>query len=538
VEVIVDMPVRDDVVIPRLLERNAELRPDGVMATFEDGTVWTWSDSLRIARRAANALHTDGVRQGDHVAVFLPNGPDFLAAWFGITALGAAIVPINLAFKGVMLEHLVATTRPRRVVSAGALAETFTEVAADVPILEPGRLAAGAEAPAPLDRPIEFWDTHHIMLTGGTTGPSKAARCSHLHFHNLGLYGTRDRGLGEDDVFLIDLPLFHSAALGMVGGCFTTMTPINVRSGPNLREYWKTIKETNATIAVVLSSMIGFLMSQTPSPADTDHRLRFLISIPITAEPQGFMTRFGIPELVAAYGGTEVSTAMSSPLGVPIVPQTCGVLRPGYHARIADEHDIPVAPGRTGELLLRHDLPWALCTEYVGDPEATARAWRNGWFHTGDLLRQAEDGNYYFVDRAKDAIRRRGENVSCFEVERHIVGFPGVGEVACVAAPSSMGVDDELKAWVVPTKGQQVDFEKLVRHLIDVLPHFMVPRYFELTDVLPKNPSMKVQKFLLRERGDSSGTWDAEVDGRIRITSRGLVELGPVEGEAAVVATP
>lgn len=521
-----DMPRRGEVVTPYLLERNAAERPDGRAAAFEDGTAWTYRDALSVARRSANALYAEGVRQGDHVAVLLPNGPGFLAAWLGITSLGAVIVPANVAFKGVMLAHLLRITRPVRVVTTTALAANVAEVA-DVPIVDPAALAAGRDEPPPRDRDIELWDTHHIMLTGGTTGPSKAARCSHLHFHNLGLYGTVDRDLGPDDVFLIDLPLFHTAALGMVGGCLVTRTPISVRSGPDLRNYWATLKETGATIAVILSSMVGFLMAQEPSPADRDHRLRFLISIPIGADAPEFMARFGIPELVAAYGGTEVSTAMSSPMGEPVKPQTCGRLRGGYVARIVDEHDMPVERGGVGELIVRHEMPWALSTEYVGDPEGTLRAWRNGWFHTGDLFRQDEAGDYYFVDRAKDAVRRRGVNISCFEVERAVLTHPGVRAVACVAAPSPMGVDDELKAWIVPSG--EVDLGRLVRHLAEVLPHFMVPRYYELIAELPHNPSMKVQKYVLRERGNSERTWDAETDGRIRVTSRGLRHLEPSE---------
>jgi crotonobetaine/carnitine-CoA ligase len=526
VEVIVDMPRREDVVTSLLLERNARERPDGRAATFEDGSVWTYRDALSVAWRAANALHDEGVRQGDHVAVLLPNGPEFLAAWLGITSLGAVIVPVNLAFKGVMLEHLLRTTHPVKIVTGGALAAKVAEVGG-VSIVDPAVLSAGRDAEPPREREIELWDTHHVMLTGGTTGPSKAARCSHLHFHHLGLYGTVDRDLGEDDVFLIDLPLFHTAALGMIGGCLVTRTPISVRSAPDLRNYWPVLKETGATIAVILSSMVGFLMAQEPGAADRDHRLRFLISIPISADAGAFMDRFGIPELIAAYGGTEVSTAMTSPKGVPVKPLTCGQLRSGYHVRIVDENDIPVEQGHAGELIVRHELPWALSTEYVGDPEATARVWRNGWFHTGDLFRQDEAGDYYFVDRVKDAIRRRGENVSCFEVERAVLTFPGVGEAACVAVPSHLGVDDELKAWLVKRDGEEVDLDKLVLHLADVLPHFMVPRYFEFTDRIPKNPSMKVQKFLLRERGNSGQTWDAEADGRIRVTAKGLRKLAP-----------
>jgi carnitine-CoA ligase len=520
----VRMPRRDEVVTPYLLERNAEERPDGRMAMFEDGTVWTFRDALSVARRSANALYVEGVRHGDHVAVLLPNGPDFLVAWLGIMYLGAVIVPVNLAFKATMLEHLFRVAEPVRVVTNEALSPNVRAVS-DVPILYPGGLADGADAPVPRDREIEFWDTHHVMLTGGTTGPSKAARCSHLHFHNLGLYGTLERDLGEDDVFLIDLPLFHTAALGMVGGCFTTRTPISVRSAPNLRRYWETLKETGATIGVVLSSMIGFLMAQPPSAADRDHRLRFLISIPITEQPLAFMDRFAVPELVAAYGGTEAAVAMSSPLGAPIIPQTCGELRSGYQARVVDGNDVSVPPGETGELALRHEIPWTMSTEYVGDPEATARAWRNGWFHTGDLFRQDEEGQYFFVDRAKDAVRRRGENISCFEVERAVLTFPGIQEAACVAVPSPLGVEDEVKVWIVPSGAGEPDFDKLARYLVEVLPHFMVPRYYELAESLPKNPSMKVQKFVLRDRGNSLRTWDMEADGKLRVTSRGLREL-------------
>lgn len=516
---------RDGVVTPYLLERNAAEAPDGLMAAFEDGSTWTWSEAYGVARRAANALHAHGVRQDDHVGVLLPNGPEFLAAWLGITALGAAFVPVNLSFKGTMLEHLLATTEAKVVLTKEPWATNVAAVS-ELPVIDPAALSSGADRPAPRERDIELWDTHHIMLTGGTTGPSKAARCSHLHFHNLGLYGTVQRDLDETDVFLIDLPMFHTAALGMVGGCFNTRTPIAVRSSPNMSRYWETMKETGATTAVLLSSMVGFLFSREPSPADTDHRIRFLITIPVGSDPEQIQKRFNIPELVTAYGGTEVSTCMTNPPGEPLLPDSCGDLIEGYVARIVDEFDFPVAQGEVGEMLLRHEHPWAIATEYVGDPAASARAWRNGWFHTGDLFRQDETGRYYFVDRSKDAVRRRGVNVSCFEVERAVRGFGGVREVACVAAPSDVGADDEIKVWIVPEEDADLDLVALVKHLHADVPYFMVPRYYELTDALPKNPSMKVQKFILREKGNTTATWDVERDGGLRVTSRGLIETG------------
>ncbi|WP_067903055.1 AMP-binding protein [Nocardia vaccinii] len=519
-----DIARREDIVTPYLLERNAAEAADGLMATFEDSSTWTYAQALSVARRAANALYDQGVRQGDHVGVLLPNGKEFLTAWLGIAALGAVFVPMNLSFKGTMLGSLVAKTMPKVVVTIEPFASTLGAVS-DVPLIAPTQLAGGADRAVPRERDIEVWDTHHIMLTSGTTGPSKAARCSHLHFHNLGLYGTVFRGLDESDVFLIDLPLYHTAALGMVGGCLSTRTPISVRSGPDLNRYWETMKETGATTAVLISSMVGFLLGRAPSPTDTDHRIRFLIAIPLPNDLEQFQKRFNIPELVTAYGGTEPCTVMTNRVGEPLIPNSCGSLIPGYHARIVDEHDFPVALGAVGEMVLRHDHPWAISTEYVGDPEATAQAWRNGWYHTGDLFRQDESGHYYFVDRSKDAVRRRGVNISCFEIEQAVLKCPGVQEVAGVAHPSEVGADDEIKVWIVPEQGTTVDFVGLVKRLHQNVPHFMVPRYYELIDALPKNPTTKVQKFVLRDKGNSESTWDVERDGGLRVTSRGLIEI-------------
>jgi crotonobetaine/carnitine-CoA ligase len=519
------LPTRDAIVPRYVLERNAARSPEGPMARFEDGSRWTWGDGLAAARSAASTLRSAGVKQGDAVAVFLPNGPDFLRAWLGTTFLGAALVPLNTAFKGGLLSHALEITDPVLAISCGD--DLPARLAASSPglrLLDVAALAEGAASDPVLDRAIEVWDTHHYMFTSGTTGPSKAARNSHLQFAALGAWATEEMGLDSGDVFLIDLPLFHGSALCMAAAAFRTGTPIAVRSMPAMNAYWETAKATGATVGFLLSSMVGFLLGKPEAPSDHDHQLRILISAPLPVDPEAFCKRFGIAQIITAYGSSEVAAALGNNGAEPLVPGSCGRARAGFSARLVDENDVAVPVGELGELTLRHELPWMITTEYLGMPAATAQAWRNGWFHTGDLMRVDDDGIYYLVDRVADALRRRGENVSTFEVEREVVAHPAVREVACLGYPSPAG-DDDVKVFLVPAPEETIDPAELAAYLVERMPHFMVPRYYEVVEALPKTPSMKVQKFVLREAGNSAATWDLEVDGGKRVTRNGLVSL-------------
>jgi carnitine-CoA ligase len=276
-----------------------------------------------------------------------------------------------------------------------------------------------------------------------------------------------------------------------------------------------------ATIALGVSTMAAYLLAQPAFPADRDHRLRVMAMAPLPPEPKAFVHRFGLEGMITAYGSTEVSAATVIPLGGELRPGTCGRARPGVEIRLVDERDIPVPPGRMGEMVIRTDRPWELSSGYLGDPEATAAAWRNGWFHTGDLFVADDDGYYRFCDRTKDALRRRGENVSSFEVEREVQAHPSVAEAACVGVRDADGVDDEVKVCVVAAPGATVDFDELLRFCAGRMPHFMVPRYFEVVDGLPKTATMRVRKHLLREAGLTPTTWDRERSGW-KVTRQGL----------------
>jgi crotonobetaine/carnitine-CoA ligase len=255
--------------------------------------------------------------------------------------------------------------------------------------------------------------------------------------------------------------------------------------------------------------MASFLAAAPPRSADRDHRLRVLMAAPMPADHLAFMERFGIQELITGFGSTETGAPTIAysrdPGGIP--EGSCGRARPGMQVRLVDEHDVAVDDGEVGEMVVRTDEPWELNVGYLNRPEATVEAWRNGWLHTGDTFRRDGGGHYRFVDRLKDCLRRRGENISSFEVEIAVGTHPDVAEAACVAVPGEFG-EDEVKVFVVPEPGHRPDFPDLVGFLGPRLAHYAIPRYYELIEALPKTVTARVKKYELRERGNCAGTWD------------------------------
>ena len=519
------LPDPDRVVVPRLLEHNAKARPDDPSARFEDGAAWTCAEAREAAAAAAGRLAAAGVRPGDRVAVFGPNNAGWLRAWWGTTWLGAVVVPVNAAYRGEMLRHVCGQSEVAVIVADPGFEDRLDDAGLSLPRIGFGELADGEPHPA-ADPAAEIWDIHSIMYTSGTTGPSKGSITAYLQLHMTGKWFGEDVGLGAEDVWLLDLPLFHMAAQAACAAALAAGAQIAVRSAPSMTNYWAVAKETGATIALGVSTMAAFLLAQPPGPGDRDHRLRIMAMSPLPPDPPAFVERFGLEGIITAYGSTEVSAAFVSPLGIPLRPGTCGVPRDGIEVRIVDGHDLPVPAGTVGELIVRTERPWELTQGYIGDPAGTAAAWRNGWFHTGDAFRCDDDGYYSFHDRYKDALRRRGENISSFEVERELVAHPGVAEAACVAVGGNHDVDDEVKVFLVVAPGADLDLPELVEFLAGRMAHFMVPRYYEVVDALPKTETMRVRKHVLRDGGNGPATWDREAAG-LHVTRRGLVRSAP-----------
>lgn len=506
-----------------LLERNAAEAPDELFVTFEDGSTWTRRQALEDTYRAANALRERGVRQHQVVALLLPNGPDFLRCWWGLASLGATCAMFNPAYRGGILDNLVRLTEPELVIADQPFRSSLP-----LTVIHPDELATGSTRPPELERPIELWDLHGILCTSGTTGASKAVMQSNYHLHTTGAWATIDVGLGPDDTLLVDLPLFHAGLNSFTVGCLATRSKLAIRSRPDVNNYWNVVRETGATIAVGLSAMAAILQSREPSIEERDHQLRYWIGVPLPADPTSFAERFAIAGgLLGAYGCTEIGVGVIASPGVQYPSGSCGTPRAGFEVRLVDENDLEVPVGAVGELVVRTAQPWAISHGYYRDPAATARAWRNGWFHTGDALSKDEHGHYYFRDRAKDVIRRRGENVSSFELEHEIQAHRHVREVACIGVPSPYGVEDEIKAFVVADP--DLDEIELVEWLYDRLPYFMLPKYIERAEELPKTPTGRVKKFELRDR-PLAPAWDR--DDHLTVTRDSIVRE-PVRRDVA-----
>lgn len=517
---------REDCVLRDLLEKRAAEAPARDFIRLPDGQPISYGAFLERVRGTAAALAMLGVRQGDTVTVWLPNGPEMVRVWFAINWLGAVYVPINTAYRGNLLAHVLANAGSKVIIASADLVPRLNDVdcanletlvaiggvpaaAGRLRVLGAEALDGEADAVPPLERPIEPWDVQSIIYTSGTTGRSKGVISSYAHLASMSSLRSWPM-LDASDVFLLYGPLFH------VGGTLPVFASL-IRGGAvaiggdfSTDTFWPTVRATRATFVILLGVMSTFIEKRPPAPDDRDHTLKKVVMIPLPDSWPAFAERFGMT-VWTMFNMTEINVPIISEPN-PGAPGTCGRLRQGVQARIVDEHDYEVEPGKVGELILRTDGPWELNSGYFKDPEATARAWRNGWFHTGDGFRKDAEGNYFFVDRMKDAIRRRGENISSFEVEVEILAHPDVRECAVVAVPNDSAEDDVL-AVLAPVPGRSIDPVQLLQFLRPRMAHFMLPRYIRTLENLPRTPTQKVEKHVLRSTGLTPDTWDREKAG-------------------------
>lgn len=514
-----EVPPRHKVILKDVLEANCAHDADGMCVAFADGMQWTWSDAVDIGRRGAAALHGRGVAEGDVVLVFLAEGVDWLTAWFATAFLGAAIVPVHVAHRGDMLRHTCLDSGSRTIITTGELAERVAALGLDLDVISPAQLRVDPVVAAP-EPNLELWDIALINYTSGTTGPAKGVLTTHMqsYLSSNAVFG-EEAGMTADDRWLVTLPLYHSAGQQLCLAGWSVGAGAALEPSFKASEFWRRLTETGATRAILVGVMGDILMNAPPSDHDRTHRVNYLVSCPMMSDPDGFSERFGITQMVTALGSTEMGGVLRTRPGDPIVPGSCGRARTSvYDVVLVDEHDYPVATGEVGEMVVRPHLPWTSCVGYVGRPADTAAAWRNGWFHSGDLMRVDEAGNFFFVDRRHDVMRRRGENISSYEVETASRSFGAVLDVACVPVRDERG-DVEVKIFVIPV-GDAPDPDDLLVHLAERLPHFCVPRYIEFVTDLPMTHSGRVQKFELRNRPNDAA-WDREVAGW-RISSDGL----------------
>ncbi len=519
-------------VLPHLLAQHAADIPDRVAMLDVEGRQSTYRELQDTYRTWSDALRRTGVAPGETVATMLPNSFVAYEAWLGAAWLGAVEVPINNAYLGDMLRHLLEDSQARVLVIAQRFVERLAGVASDlqhlqtvvVPDADAGRtwpelpfdvrdgsaFFAGATPADDLPGP-EHHDIATLIYTSGTTGPSKGVLvpwAELYEFARLPPDGMIDDGGGYYTVY----PAFHVSGKSALYTAARYRGHIAIRETFSLTEFWGDIARFDIKAAGLVGPMAALLMLAPPQPTDADTPLENVFMGPLIPQVEEFKARFGV-RVGTGFGMSEVGVPLGSD-GFDLANGTsCGRVRQGpphYEVRIVDEHDEPVPVGTVGELVVRSGDPWVITPGYFNQPERTAAAWRNGWFHTGDAFRCDDDGNHYFVDRIKDAIRRRGENISSFEVEAAVNQHPDVQECAAVAVPSELGEDD-IKVVVVPAGGATIDPGQLLVFLEPRMPKFMLPRYVEVVAALPKtDATFRIRKVELRDDGVTTTTWDRE----------------------------
>jgi len=522
-----------DRVLPHLLARLASDEPDAIAMQDVDGRVLTRRELHETNLRWADALRRVGVDPGDHVVTMLPNSFEAFHAWLGLAWLGATEVPANNMYRGQMLRYLIDNSGATSLVISTRFLPQLVEVAGDLPQLAtvvvpdadevtvdlPGTVVTGPElfadaVPAPDLTGPDYWDVAAIIYTSGTTGPSKGVL---MPWGTLWSFVTTAPAdfVAPGEGFYAMYPAFHVSGKAMLYQAAMFRARMVVREQFSIQHFWDDVRRFEIAGAGLVGPMAPFLLLQPEQPDDADTPLRHVMMGPVVPQVEEFKARFGV-RVGTGYGMTEIGAPFASDGFELPNTSTCGKLRSGwagYEVRVVDEYDQPLGPGEVGELVVRTAEPWVINRGYHGMPEATAAAWRNGWFHTGDGFRYDEDGNYYFVDRIKDAIRRRGENISSFEVEALVSQHPDVVESAAIGVPSEY-LEDEVKICVVLREGATLTHDELITFLVPRMPKFMVPRYVEFVDELPKTEAtMRTQKVKLRVDALNERTWDREAAG-------------------------
>jgi len=512
--------------IPAMLGQQARRHSEHLL--LKTGTAQSSFDQVRtMAARFAGTLSGAGVRRGDRVALMCTNRAEFMQVLLGCTWLGAIAVPINVASRGMQLQHILQNCGARLLVIEADLIGALDHV--DVSSLALDQIwliddapPAARHPPVPVSglppsgeplaaAPIDPSDTAAILYTSGTTGPSKGVCCPHAQYFWWGANAARILDIREGDVLCTTLPLFHVNALGSFFQALLTGSTLVAEPRFSASRFWNTIVRHDATITYLLGAMVPILLSRAPCPHERAHRIRTVLAPGVPAQlHSAFEERTGI-RLIDGYGSTETNFVIGSPRAEQR-PGYMGKVADGFDARVIDESGNDVAQDAPGELVLHAQEELAFATGYFAMPEATAAAWADGWFHTGDRVVRDALGYFRFIDRMKDSIRRRGENISSYEVEQVLLSHPEIANAAVFPVRSQLA-EDEVMAAVVRRPGSTLDEETLTGFCAPHLPYFAVPRFIEFVDELPSTESGKVQKFKLRERGVSPRTWDREVAG-------------------------
>jgi crotonobetaine/carnitine-CoA ligase len=517
-----------------IIEEKAEAHGDKVFLELEGGSTVTYRECDEITNRIAHGLKSLGLHKGDTLATFLPNCLEVVYLWFGASKAGVINVPINLAYKGDFLSHILNNSSSNVLVIESRFIDRLKLIENDVPNLKevvvlpkssPGpeemprlkfdvidyeQIANSSSVSLPVD--IKGSDPQMMIYTSGTTGPAKGVLLSHSTICLSALEYIEAVRATPEDVLFTCLPLFHAnARLSCLFPALLLGTKVVIYEGFSASQFWDQIRKAKASIFNSLGAMANFIYNQPKKTDDGANPVRVCAAFPMPPQIyEDFERRYNL-KVVEGYGLTEVAMITYNPYDKPRIG-SCGKETKSFEVRIVDENDFPVPPDTVGEIVARGRVPWATALGYYNMPEKTFELVRNHFYHTGDGGYLDEDGYMVFVDRMKDYIRRRGENISSFEIERVVNAHPRVAESAAVSVKSELS-EDEVKIVVVLKRGEKLLPEELLVFCEERMPYFAVPRYVEFLESLPKTSNEKIQKSKLREAGITTYTWDREKAG-------------------------
>jgi len=486
----------------------------------------SYEDINASANRMANAFSKLGVAKGDHVAIMLPNCPEYLYCWFGLAKLGAVTVTINTQFKGESLKYLIEASDSKLVVIASDFLSQYEEIAPEIKgvrkvvfdITEPtgnneSLETLFRESPAipPSDMsPTEDIEPLIITFTSGTTGLPKLVRNSHRAYITAAQDLVSYTELSPEDRIYSALPLYHvNPQVYCVLSALVASASVIVAPKFSASRFWDDVRRYQATAFSYVGAVLPILLTQPERPDDKDVPTGKCFGGGAPKEVyEKVSQRFGV-EVLEMYGMSETGTWNTINRPGKGRAGTTGQVREGFEVRIFDDRDNELPAGEIGEIVIRPTKPYVMFDGYYKSPEETMKCSTNWWFHTGDLGKVDDEGYYYFCGRKKESIRRGGENIPPYEIEKEINEHPAVAESAAFGiADPIMG--EEIKVAIVLRPSQKVTPEEIIAWCEPRLPKFMIPRYIEFMENLPKSASEKVQRVALKERGLTSNTWDRQ----------------------------
>jgi carnitine-CoA ligase len=526
-----------DLTIGRLLTLQTERRgTKPFIRSVEDGRAFTFAEIDALTTRLANRMLSIGIGRGSHAAIMMENSPEFLLVYFALGKLGAVAVPINTAARGKLLRYYLEQSDSTVLFVDDSLYDRVVEAELDAKAIQAVVLmsqAAGTERREtlgtrtyrysqdltggpddPIATPPDCHDPALMAYTSGTTGPSKGNMLCQAAAICFGLSNVDHHGYRTDDHFYICLPLFHLGALGQMFAALTAGSTLTLARRFSVSGFWSDVRGSGATITTLIGSMSHFIWNQPPDPSDFDNSLRMVMMAPVPKFAIPFQERFGL-KIGSNYGLSDYTLAAGYRITDPVDKLgSAGCARRNVEMRIVDENDMPLTTGQVGEIVIRTNDPWRAASGYYNMPEATLRAWRNFWYHTGDRGYLDADGFLFFVDRKKDAIRRRGENISAHEVEMIATGHPAVAEAAAFPVRSEMS-EDEVGLAVIPKTGAEVVEADLIAYCQRNMAYFMVPRFVQVRDDFPRALNHKVEKYKIREEVEQTlaTVWDRDKAG-------------------------